>query len=538
MKSILSIIIINLFIFNILVYSQETVTKNEFSKIEKTDSTTNSITFKLSDVKLSTSELLETTYKRALERRINRVISDFPESYKDEWICPVDFNAFVAAIHFSYCDHRPLIISPDMIWLTICQGVSIHFNENYDELKEKIVDFTDIKEITVRRDDFLIGQHNNWNEVFDMFADSVKFYTKDSIYNLFVPTFSTTGNLEHTAYVVTLLEATKNSFSMITEGGCGIPEITLEGNTEDWKWIRNNIEKFRKYDLNIWIDNLIPILDEIINTSEGNINIEFWESIYKYTQTYDGCFSSGWILKLFPYCQEWKLHFDKEYSYRYLEYFKNPFIENMDYIYSTITTDNFPNGYSKYEFIWDYQYTGEKFDMEVYAGFMGVKQNKETKSLKPVISWALINADNPILDDNIYANAKIKEPENFFFPNKNNLTDSFYIYEKPVFNQDSCSNYYEGILNLTKYINREISKNDTLNKLNGYVKVKFIVSWEGKVTNCEIIKGTSGKEDEVAKQIIENLPKWKPAKVYQFDVGNDYFINYYQTITLNFDINE
>ena len=48
-------------------------------------------------------------------------------------------HPFVGAVHQAYADHRPLVLSPDMFWLLICQGVAQHVNVHADGLRSKFV---------------------------------------------------------------------------------------------------------------------------------------------------------------------------------------------------------------------------------------------------------------------------------------------------------------------------------------------------------------------------------------------------------------
>ncbi|HUQ06910.1 MAG TPA: DUF4419 domain-containing protein, partial [Kofleriaceae bacterium] len=36
------------------------------------------------------------------------------------------FHPFVAAVHAAFDEHRPLVLSPDAVWLCIAQGLATH----------------------------------------------------------------------------------------------------------------------------------------------------------------------------------------------------------------------------------------------------------------------------------------------------------------------------------------------------------------------------------------------------------------------------
>lgn len=48
-------------------------------------------------------------------------------------------NLFVKAVHAAFFDHHPLILSPDIIWLTIAQGLAHHVDQNAEELRDQFV---------------------------------------------------------------------------------------------------------------------------------------------------------------------------------------------------------------------------------------------------------------------------------------------------------------------------------------------------------------------------------------------------------------
>lgn len=62
---------------------------------------------------------------------------------------------------------------------------------------------------------------------------------------------------------------------------CGIPEITLLGEIEDWKRIRERIDVIAELDLEFWTASLRPILDEFVRASQGAPNVAFFRDIYQ-----------------------------------------------------------------------------------------------------------------------------------------------------------------------------------------------------------------------------------------------------------------
>jgi len=60
--------------------------------------------------------------------------------------------------------------------------------------------------------------------------------------------------------------------------------------------------------------------------------------------------------------------------------------QNPEYIYG-LDLRNFSSGLSMTPFKW--KYYGHAIDMEIFAGFIGIKQDHQTMFLRPEIGWAV-----------------------------------------------------------------------------------------------------------------------------------------------------
>ena len=127
------------------------------------------------------------------------------------------------------------------------------------------------------------------------------------------------------------------------------------------------------YNIDNWINSLAPLIDEFINAKKGEINHEFWASIYKLNGGSGGPYIKGWLIKLFPYMNTTS---DKPRTNNYID-------QEPTSTFSGLKTNDFYNGISQADFIWNY--FGKEFEMEFVAGFIGVKQDKVTLALRPEI---------------------------------------------------------------------------------------------------------------------------------------------------------
>jgi hypothetical protein len=265
-------------------------------------------TFSVSDVLPATTALEEVPYKEAVENLLKRSMHsrrnwrvEACARYHGQLIAGVPFHPVVAAAHRAFMDHRPLGLSPDIIWLMICQGVANHINANADELRSRFVTHDGKIQISVRRDDFVKGSPENpWAEAIEDFTQKVKEHI-GSAFDHFQPTFTTTGPVEKAAAAVVLLDAMQSFFDYDMETLCGIPAITLEGTPEDWQSVADRTEQFGSLNLEWWLERLRAVLHQFVAAARGVVDRPFWQSIYKYQDESGGPMITGWISALFPY---------------------------------------------------------------------------------------------------------------------------------------------------------------------------------------------------------------------------------------------
>lgn len=286
----------------------------------------------------------------------------------------------IAGIHMAYKHHYPLVLSPDMFWLLILQGLSIHVNQNAEAMRKMFVDFEGKKEIEVRNDELIRGcLESTWEIVFPVFSDKIRGYIGDENHDNIIVVFSTTGHVEKVATQISLMDTMKSYFDYKVCTLCGIPSVQLEGTMYDWERLRDKTEQLSNaYDLSWWTDNIIPILDKIVRNAEGKDDPYLWSNIYKQTGGSGGPFISGWITQFLPYleCTEARMLVSNKYLGK-----------DMSNGWGGLTNYDLPSGISNFPFIWEYY--DQKINMEFVAGFAGVTQNKSTKAVRPKIAWAV-----------------------------------------------------------------------------------------------------------------------------------------------------
>ena len=335
-------------------------------------------TFAVADVIPANTLLAETDYQQAVETIIakGRIESCPARLCKKLVSCP--YHGFVACVEAAFSDHRPLVLSPDHLWLLICQGFAQHVNAHAEALRSRLVSFTGTQTLVVIRDDFVKGaMENPWEEVFPEFAHQLRGFLGATV-DLLNPSFTTTGSVETAACQIVLMETVKAYFNYEVWTRCGIPQITLEGTPEDWNRLRQKAQGLRAFELDWWIDPLTDVLDEFCKASQGQVDRGWWNSFFKIESASGGSYINGHILKLFPYLKGYQ---GEEATLR------NPFPAADGSTYEGITQPRFPSGLAQVPFLW--RYNEQQFQMEFLGGFVGIRQDAQTKSLRPEIGWAV-----------------------------------------------------------------------------------------------------------------------------------------------------
>merc|ERR1712178_460752 len=114
---------------------------------------------------------------------------------------------------------------------------------------------------------------------FPEFSEQIKKNSVPGTVDLIESDFSTTGPVERIVSHITLMDAVQHYFTYTMCCGCGFPSITLTGNTTDWEKIRVKAEMLRKFDLDWWLDGLLPALDQFVAAAHGRPDLDFWRSL-------------------------------------------------------------------------------------------------------------------------------------------------------------------------------------------------------------------------------------------------------------------
>ena len=182
----------------------------------------------------------------------------------------------------AHTNHLPIKIKPDDIWLLIVQGFVNHVNENSEKLRHLFVNFEGKKELKI---DYLLNDISQVDKkILEDFSKKIikqitDFVGKELI-DILSPNFSTTTFDSEIICKISIMGAFKKYFNYkMVLCGCGVPYVVLDGTAEDYKNILAKAKELKKYDLDWYIDRIIPHLEKMIEAKEGKIDKEYFKNM-------------------------------------------------------------------------------------------------------------------------------------------------------------------------------------------------------------------------------------------------------------------
>ncbi|MBS0202167.1 MAG: DUF4419 domain-containing protein [Planctomycetes bacterium] len=301
--------------------------------------------------------------------------------YTTSVITGVVSHPLIAATHQAFSEHRSLVLSPDMLWLAILQGIAQHVHVDPEASRDTFVPHQGRKKVEIERVEPLVAgsPENPWSDIVSQFSLCLRNELGER-YDRFECEFSTTGSLERIACQIAVMDVLEPYYEFVMRCICGIPEITLEGSTDDWQTLRDRAQVLNDVGLNWWHEALDPILDEFHLASGGAVNLDFWRNIHKRQDAYGETNINGWMVKFVPYTKgEMGV-----YNVR------NRLLSDPD---AMTTASSLPSGISvvpiHHDIVGADGQPARAGTFELLGGFLGVTQNEETGALRPKLGWAV-----------------------------------------------------------------------------------------------------------------------------------------------------
>jgi hypothetical protein len=288
-------------------------------------------------------------------------------------------NPLLAAVYLAFSYHLPLVLSPDVIWNTILQGVSTHVATDPEKHRHAFVSHKDKEVLTVRDDSLVRGSPNNdWGRIACTFTELIgaKLSGVAAIKALNTR-FSTTDEMARVAHAIVFMDVVKSYFEYRVMTMCGIPTIELTGTKDDWQRLRKALALLDDLDLAVWRKQLDTILAHFEDAFERRVDQSFWNGIFlEHGGRGSGVETtvSGWLGSLFLYTASGQL---------------NP--GAMGKAGVRLAPSAFPTGRSETPFEWDYH--GQKFPMLLRGGLVGVIVDPVSYTVTPQLGWLVTDAE-------------------------------------------------------------------------------------------------------------------------------------------------
>lgn len=312
-------------------------------------------------------------------------------------------NGLIGTIIYAYSNHIPLILKPDDIWFAIILNFSRYVNKNSEELRNLFVEHDDKIDLKVIVDTPVIEDIYNygWKAFISIMCNNMNSYLKDDIKTLITPNFTTTTDDDKLIASISFMNSMSNYFNYTFAYECGLSKLKLLGTLDDWIKLENKVIELKKFNqpiINKWIDLLIPVLDEFINTFSGSCDNDFWQRICTSKSRGSGGEKKygGWMFVFSP--------FDKEGNY----ILRTEEEINKDRIYAIVKDGCIIscNCSIKCKFI----ALNNEFDIYLLGGLLSTKYDKINNFINPNVGFIVIKKNK--IDLNFLSNIKYKNIKN------------------------------------------------------------------------------------------------------------------------------
>ncbi|OQV19509.1 hypothetical protein BV898_06497 [Hypsibius exemplaris] len=229
-----------------------------------------------------------------------------------------------------------------------------------------------------------------------------------------IPNFTTTTSNDRIVSSVVMMATLKAYFSYKMSLMCGLPEVTLLGEREDWQKLLTRLDKLPSFgkETSQWATLLKPVLTRFVSAfdePESKENKDFWQTIVHYESGGSGpSYLSGWITAFCFFSDEGKVLYRETEWMNYsdaFEYFEGgkdaPKKDKklgfqLDGVkFHRLDTNDIPAAYAQVDVKLDDN--GQEFDTLMVAGMVGYRVSDSGKtadghegkndSLQPVAGW-------------------------------------------------------------------------------------------------------------------------------------------------------
>ncbi|OQV19521.1 hypothetical protein BV898_06508 [Hypsibius exemplaris] len=322
-------------------------------------------------------------------------------------------NGFVYASIKAYNNHHKLVLRPDDVWITILTQLSLYVNAHAEELRHLFVTHQGKKEleVTATGSRYTVDFGNLAEQMGHLIQKNV---IDPSLRKWIIPDFTTTTSNDRIVSSVIMMATLKAYFSYGMSLSCGLPEVTLLGEREDWQKLLTRLDKLPSFgnETSQWAKLLKPVLTRFVSAfdqPDSKENKDFWQTIVHYKVGGSGPdYLSGWITAFCFFSDKGKV------LYRKTEWSNDS--DEFEYIgsgndapkkgkklgfqldgvkFHRLDADDIPSAYAQVDV--KLNDNGQKINTMMVAGMMGYRVSDSEKtanghdgkndSLQPVAGW-------------------------------------------------------------------------------------------------------------------------------------------------------
>lgn len=199
-------------------------------------------------------------------------------------------KGLISAIITAYNTHCALVVSPDDVWLTILSQFCAYVNKNAEGLRDRVVEHEGQKKLTVEGYGSL-ETADYVTLIKDLLGKIRQNIKSPELADWFRPGFSTTTETDEVCAAATAMASLQAYFEYGMCLSCGIPSVTLMGTVEDWKLLREKIERLLEFEvrgnpegnvMELWVGYLRKVCDGFVESAEhpdSAATVDFWDKV-------------------------------------------------------------------------------------------------------------------------------------------------------------------------------------------------------------------------------------------------------------------
>ncbi|CAM9960870.1 unnamed protein product [Ectocarpus sp. 8 AP-2014] len=216
-------------------------------------------------------------------------------------------KGLISAIMTAYNTHCALVVSPDDVWLTILSQFCAYVNKNAEGLRDRVVGHEGKKELIV----YGYGSLETADYaklIKDLLGQIRQNIKSPELADWFRPGFSTTTETDEVCAAATAMATLQAYFEYTMCLACGIPSVTLMGTVEDWKLLREKIERMLEFEvqgnpegnvMELWVGYLRKVCDGFVESAEhpdSAATVDFWDKVLSHKNLGSGMnYTTGWV---------------------------------------------------------------------------------------------------------------------------------------------------------------------------------------------------------------------------------------------------